>query len=106
MSCTVGQDLIRRRTTYNAAISETDQLLFTIIYTNSGCYYQDNGVALACLRHICYCDLNGLATHYVYNTSSLSLPVEFTCTTENNNGDGETSDKLTPIIPCKCLVFK
>ena len=107
VTCNVSHFVDIRRTIYIAEISVDDQLTFHIAHSPSiGCYYLDSGKYSLCQSSVCSCDVDGLATHWTYNTSAdLSSPVTFRCSSKNNDGDLETSKTWTPTIPCKCLVL-
>jgi len=107
VTCNVSHFLDIRRTTYFAKISDDDKLSFDIAHSPSiGCYYLDSGKYTLCQSSVCSCDVDGLATHWVYNTSAdLSSQVTFSCASENNEGNLETSKPWTPTIPCKCLAL-
>jgi hypothetical protein len=107
ITCNVSHFLESRRTIYNAKISITDQLDFSIFHSNSfGCLYRVPGEYTLCQSSVCSCDVDGLATHWTYNTSAdLSSPVTFRCSSKNNDGNLETSKPWTPTIPCKCLAL-
>lgn len=87
VTCNVSHFLDIRRTIYIAKISVDDQLTFHIAHSPSiGCYYEDYGKHTLCQSSICSCDVDGLATHLIYNTSAdLSSPVTFTCSSNDNN---------------------
>lgn len=107
VTCTVSHFLDIRRTIYNARISITDQLDFSVVHSKSfGCLYRVPGEYTLCQSSVCFCDVDGLATHWTYNTSiDLSSPVTFRCSSKSNDGYLETSKPWTPTIPCKCLVL-
>ena len=105
VTCNVSHFLDIRRTIYIAKISVDDQLTFHIAHSPSiGCYYQDYNNYTLCQSSICSCDVDGLATHWAYNTpADLTSPVTFRCTSKSDEGYLETSKAWTPTIPCKCL---
>lgn len=105
LTCNVSHFLDLRRTMYIAKISVDDLLTFHIAHSPSiGCYYEDYGKYTLCQSSICSCDMDSLATHWVYNISAdLSSQVTFRCASESNEGNLVTSKPCTPTIPCKCL---
>ena len=107
VTCNVSQFIENRITNFNARISDTDQLDFSIGHsTECGCFYLFSTYVL-CQSGLCSCDMDGLATHWTYNTpADLSSPVTFRCTTNDNDGALQTSAPWTPIIHGKCVVFK
>ena len=107
VTCSVSQYRDNRQIIYSAKLSNDDELIFTIAHSKSvGCYYQRSGEYLPCQSGLCSCDMNGLATHWIYNTSdNLSLTVGFYCSSTDNNGVLQTSNTWKPTIPRKCLVF-
>ena len=104
-TCNVSHFVDIRRTIYIAKISVDDQLTFHIAHSPSiGCYYEYYSKHTLCQSSICSCDVDGLATHWVYSTpADLMSPVTFSSASESNEGNLETSKPWTPTIPCKCL---
>ena len=106
-TCNVSQFKENIATFFNARISGTDQLSFTIRHsTTFGCYYL-SATYVICQSSLCSCDVDGLATHWTYNTpADLYSPVTFKCSSSDNNGVLQTSERLTPIVPSKCVVLR
>ena len=107
VTCKVSHFVDIRRSIYIAKISVDDQLTFHIAHSPSiGCYYENYGKHTLCQSSICSCDVDGLVAHWVYSTpADLMSPGTFTCASERNEGNLETSKPSTPTIPCKCLVL-
>ena len=107
VTCSVSQYRDNIQTIYMAKLSEADTQTFIIAHSKSiGCFYQESEHYLPCQSGLCSCDMDGLATHWTYNTSvNLPSTVVFSCTSEDNNGIIQTSSRWTPTIACKCLVF-
>ena len=107
VTCSVSQYGDNRVTLYMVKLSETDTQTFTIAHSKSiGCFYQGSGAYLTCQSGLCSCDVNGLATHWTYYISdNLTSTVMFSCSSNDNNEVLQTSNKWTPTIPRKCLVF-
>ena len=105
-TCNVSQYKDDRITRFYAGISNDDQLSFVIRHSPTiGCYYVSNGTK-RCQSSLCSCDMDGLATHWIYSTpANLSSPVTFTCASDNN-GIRENSGKWIPFIASKYLSFK
>ena len=108
VTCNISQYRNNRITLYSAFISTDDKQTFIIAHSNTiGCYYSQAGKYVLCQSSVCSCDRDGLATHWIYNTpADLSSSVTFICSSSDNNGALQTSEQLTPTVPCKCLVFK
>jgi hypothetical protein len=69
VTCNVSHFLEIRRTIYIAKIFVDDQLAFHIAHSPStGCNYEDYGKHTLCQSIICSCDVDGLATYWVYST--------------------------------------
>ena len=104
-TCNVSHFVDIRGTIYIAKIFVDDQLTFHIAHSPSiGCYYEYYSKHTLCQSSICSCDVDGLATHWVFSTpADLMSPVTFRCAPESNEGNLESSKPWTPTIPCKCL---
>ena len=104
VACNVSYFVSNRITTYSAKISDNDPIVFIIAHsTTSGCYYQDStGGYKVCPSGLCSCDTDGLATHWIYNTSTdLSSTVTFRCTSTDSDDKLHNSEPWTPTVPCK-----
>jgi hypothetical protein len=109
VTCTVSQFLENRRTTYSAIISSDDITRYTILDSiTGGCNYKTQTTSYSlCQSSICSCDMNGLATHWTYNTpTDLVTMVTFRCESIKNETNLINSEALLPTIPSKCLVFR
>ena len=108
VTCSVSQHRDNREIIYSARLSEADRETFIIAHSKSiGCYYQGSGGYIPCQSGLCSCDVNGLATHWIVNTSdNLPSTVIFSCSSTGNTGVLQTSNRWTPTIARKCLVFK
>jgi hypothetical protein len=105
VTCNVSYFVNNRITTHSAKLSDSDPIVFIIAHiTTSGCYYQNStGSFTVCPSSLCSCDTDGLATHWIYNTSTdLSSTVTFRCTSADGDGKLHNSEPWTPIVPCKC----
>jgi hypothetical protein len=68
VTCNVSQFKEGRITNFNANVSDTDQLGFTIRHsTEFGCFYM-SGTYVLCQSDLCSCDTDGLASHWIYNS--------------------------------------
>jgi hypothetical protein len=104
VTCNVSHFVNNRRTTYSAKISDNVPIDFIIAHsTISGCYYQDStGVFTVCPSSLCFCDTDGLATHWAYTTSTdLSSMVTFRCASKDSDDKIHSSEPWTPTVPCK-----
>jgi hypothetical protein len=109
VTCTVSEFLENRRTTYSAIISDDDITEYVILDSvTGGCVYKTRITAFSsCQSKICACDMNGLATHWTYNTpTDLSAQVTFRCSSINNERMLKTSERLITSVPSKCFVHK
>ena len=60
-------------------------LVLSLDTTEFGCFYLYGRYGL-CQPGVWSCDVDGLATHLIYNKSAdLSSPVTFTCSSNDNN---------------------
>ena len=107
VTCNVSQFKEDRATYFYSEISNIDQSVFTLRHsTTLGCFYL-SGAYVLCQPGVCSCDIDGLATHWIYNTpADLSSPVTFICSSSYNDGVSKSSEPWTPILPSKCVVFK
>ena len=108
VTCTVSDFRENRRTIYSAKISEDDVTDFVIVDLKIGaCVYGAPAAYPPCQSSICSCDMDGLATHWTYNTpTALSSLVTFICTSKNNEGSLVSSDSWIATVPSKCFVLK
>jgi hypothetical protein len=109
VTCTVSEFLENRKTTYTAIISNDDITRYTILDSKiGGCNYKTRITSFSlCQSSICSCDMNGLATHWTYNTpTNLVTMVTFRCESKRNETQLANSEGLIPTIPSKCLVFR
>jgi hypothetical protein len=105
VTCTVSEFLENRRTGYSAIISSDDITEFIIIHVATGeCFYRRLTGTPLCQSSICACDADGLATHWIYNTSTdLASSVVFRCDSKSSEGTLISSEQLIPAIPSKCF---
>ena len=108
VTCTVSQFLKNRRTSYTAFISSDDIAEFVIFHGVTGqCVYRVPASTSPCPSSLCSCDTDGLATHWIYNTTTdLASSVTFRCSSKNNATKLTSSEPCIPTIPSKCLVFR
>ena len=109
VTCTVSDFVENRRTTYSAILSSDDITEYVIFDSvTGGCNNKTQITSFSlCQSSICSCDMNGLATHWTYNTpTDLITMVTFRCASKNNKGMLTTSEPLIPSVPSKCVVHK
>jgi hypothetical protein len=108
VTCTVSEFRANRKTIYSATISEDDATDIVIVDLETGtCVYRAPAAYPPCQSSLCSCDMDGLATHWTYNTpTDLSSPVTFICTSQNNEGYLNRSDAWIPTVPSKCFVLR
>jgi hypothetical protein len=109
VTCTVSDFVENRRTRYSAIPSSHDITEYVIFDSvTGGCNYKTQITSFSlCQSSICSCDMNGLATHWTYNTpTDLVTMVTFRCASKNNEANLINSEALIPTIPSKCLVFR
>ena len=109
VTCTVSQFLENRITRYSAIIASDDITEYIIVDSvTGGCNYKTRITSYSlCQSSICSCDMNGLATHWTYNTpTNLVTMVAFRCESKRNETHLVNSEGLIPTIPSKCLVFR
>ena len=106
VTCTVSNPLDNRKTSYSAKISNDEETDFFIHYLQTDrCVYRALTSLQPCQRDLCSCDMNGLATHWTYNTPTNLSSTTFRCTSKNNELNLNSSNAWIPTVPSKCLKY-
>lgn len=103
--CSVSDFVNNRKTTYSSKIGGNVSIFFRIgLSKTNGCLYQDSTDSyIVCPSSLCSCDADGLATQWIYNTSTdLSSVVTFRCTSTDSSGKLHSSKQWIPKDPSKC----